>query len=120
MKFLANENVPRASVLYLRSANYNVAYGSEDAVGASDAEVLARAVDEERIILTFDRDYGELIYRLRMPSPIGIVYFRYFPVTPEEPAEDLIRLLNVEKISLEGLFTVYERTQIRQRSLPEA
>lgn len=118
MRFLANENFPRASVIKLRSANYDVAYGSEDAIGASDSEVLARAVDEERIILTFDRDYGELIYRLRMPTPTGVVYFRYFPTTAEEPAEDLIRLLNIEKISLQGLFTVYERNQIRQRSLP--
>lgn len=118
MRFLANENIPKASVLYLRSANYDVAYGSEDAVGASDSEVLTRAVDQKRIILTFDRDYGELIYRVRMPSPIGIVYFRYSPVTPEEPAQALIRLLNAQKISLEGFFTVYERTQIRQRSLP--
>ncbi len=119
MRFLANENFPKASVIKLRSANYDVAYGSEDAPGAKDSEVLARAVDEERIILTFDRDYGELTYRLRMPSPIGIVYFRYFPATPEEPAEDLIRLLNSEKISLEGFFTVYERNHIRQRSLPQ-
>lgn len=119
MRFLANENVPRGSVLYLRSANLTTAYGSEDAVGASDSELLARAVNQERIILTFDRDYGELIYRVRMPSPVGIVYFRYSPATPEEPAQDLIRLLSVEKISLEQLFTVYERTQIRQRSLPQ-
>ena len=61
MQFLANENFPKASVIKLRDANYNVAYGSEDAPGAKDYEVLAGAVDEKRIILTFDRDYGELI-----------------------------------------------------------
>ncbi len=37
-------------------------------------EVLARAVDEQRIILTFDRDYGELIYRFRLPPPKGVIY----------------------------------------------
>ena len=63
MQFLANENFPRKSVVYLRSAGYDVAYGSEDAPRAEDSEVIARAVLEGRIILTFDRDYGELIYR---------------------------------------------------------
>ena len=92
MRFLANENFPCKSVIYLRSAGYDVAYGSEDAPGAEDSQVLARAVHEERIILTFDRDYGELIYRMRMQSPIGVVYFRYFPTTPEEPAQELLGL----------------------------
>jgi predicted nuclease of predicted toxin-antitoxin system len=118
MRFLANENFPVMSVRYLRSAGYDVAYGSEDAPGAEDSEVLTRAVREGRIILTFDRDYGELIYRRRMPSPVGVVYFRYFPATPEEPAQDLLRLLSIESISLEGSFTVVERTQLRQRPLP--
>ncbi|BAY65216.1 hypothetical protein NIES22_53190 [Calothrix brevissima NIES-22] len=118
MRFLANENFPLRSVLSLRDAGYDVAYGSEDAPGAEDAIVLARAVNEERIILTFDRDYGELIYRLRMPAPIGVVYFRYFPPTPEEPAQNLLRLLSVEGLILIGYFTVLERTQLRQRPLP--
>ncbi|GEM_PF-2331947 len=49
MRFLANENFPRSSVRYLRDAGYDVAYGSEDSVGAEDREVLVRAVNEERI-----------------------------------------------------------------------
>ncbi|RUR72971.1 DUF5615 family PIN-like protein [Chlorogloeopsis fritschii PCC 9212] len=118
MRFLANENFPRKSVIYLRTAGYDVAYGSEDAPGAEDAEVLARAVREKRVILTFDRDYGELIYRMRMPVPVGVVYFRYFPASPEEPAVELLRILSIEGLSLEGNFTVIETTHIRQRSLP--
>jgi predicted nuclease of predicted toxin-antitoxin system len=89
MRFLANEKFPVMSVLRLRDADYDVAYGSEDAPGTEDSLVLERAVREERIILTFDRDYGELIYRLRMPVPKGVVYFRYFPATPETPAQNV-------------------------------
>lgn len=94
MRFLANENFPMMSVVQLREAGYDVAYGSEDAPGAEDSLVLEPAVHEERIILTFDRDYGELIYRLRMPVPKGVVYFRYLPATPEEPAQDFLHLLS--------------------------
>jgi predicted nuclease of predicted toxin-antitoxin system len=118
MRFLANENFPMMSVVRLRDAGYDVAYGSEDAPGAEDSIVLERAVHEEIIILTFDGDYGELIYRLRMSVPKGIVYFRYLPATPEEPAQDLLHLLSVERLVLEGYFTVFERTQLRQRPLP--
>ncbi len=118
MRFLANENFPLTSVNRLRELGYDIASVIEDSRGATDAEVLARAATEERIILTFDRDYGELIYRLRLPSPRGVVYFRYVPLTPEEPAQNLLHLLNLEGVSLEGMFTVLERTQVRQRPLP--
>jgi predicted nuclease of predicted toxin-antitoxin system len=104
MRFLANENFPMMSVIRLRDAGYDVVYGSEDAPGAEDSLVLERAVREERIILTFDRDYGELIYRLRMAVPKGVIYFRYFPATPEEPAQDLLNLLSVEGISFVRMF----------------
>ena len=68
------------------------------------------------MVLTFDRDYGELIYRRRLSVPAGVVYFRYDPLSPEEPAEHLLRLL--EAIDLLHKYTVVERDRIRQRPLP--
>lgn len=118
MRFLANENFPLPSVLRLRQAGYDVTAISEDAPGAKDFEVLARASREQRIVLTFDRDYGELIYRLGLPAPFGVIYFRFDPITPDEPAEQLIHLLGVPGLSLEKRFTVVERGQLRQRPLP--
>ena len=117
MQFLANENFPLPSVSYLRQAGYDVAAVIEDSPGAKDREVLERAVREGRIVLTFDRDYGELIYRLRLPTPPGVIYFRFDPLTPQEPAERLLWLLNVSKLSVDGKFTVVQRRQIRQRQL---
>jgi len=118
MRFLANENFPLASVTRLREAGHDVAAVIEDLPGAKDSEVLARAAREERTVLTFDRDYGELIYRLGLPTPVGVIYFRFDPLTPEEPAERLLRLLTVSDLSLEKKFTVVERGQVRQRPLP--
>ncbi|MBE9093543.1 DUF5615 family PIN-like protein [Tychonema sp. LEGE 07203] len=60
MRFLVNENFPLQSVRLLRQADLEVA-SVEDSPGIEDSEVLARAADEQRVILTFDRDYGELI-----------------------------------------------------------
>ena len=61
MQFLANEDVPMASIRRLRAAGYDVASIIEDSPGVKDESVLSRAHAEQRIILTFDRDYGELI-----------------------------------------------------------
>ena len=62
MRFLANENFPLTSVRLLRQAGHDVVSITEETPGVADDHILARAVIEDRIILTFDRDYGELIF----------------------------------------------------------
>jgi predicted nuclease of predicted toxin-antitoxin system len=118
MRFLANENFPVYSVHWLRRSGHDVAAVIEDSPGASDGDVLQRAVLERRIILTFDRDYGELVYRRARLAPAGVVYFRFNPLSPEEPAECLLQLLSVQGLSLQDRFTVAERGRVRQRPLP--
>jgi predicted nuclease of predicted toxin-antitoxin system len=118
MRFLANENISLATVGRLRAAGHDVAAVSEEAPGAPDTEVLARACQEQRLILTFDRDYGELVYHRALPAPPGIVYFRFRPSTPEEPAEHLLGLVTAGQPALENQLTVVERGQVRQRALP--
>lgn len=118
MRFLANENFPLFSIKQLRSLGYDVAAVVEDMSGAKDAAVLTRAVVEQRVLLTFDRDYGELIYRYKMPSPVGVIYFRFDPLTPEEPAEHLLKLLALPHFTVENRFTVTDRKKVRQKRLP--
>ena len=65
MFFLANENFPLTSIRILRDAGYNVESVLEKNPGAKDSEVLKEAKKEKRVILTFDRDYGELIYKYK-------------------------------------------------------
>jgi len=116
MDFLANENFPVFSIRLLRNAGHNVASVLEDTSGARDSEVLRRGHEESRIILTFDRDYGELIYRHKSIVPAGLVFFRFDPATPGEPAEILLEIIEKDKITLMGKFTVIERERIRQRA----
>jgi predicted nuclease of predicted toxin-antitoxin system len=118
VRWLANENFPLASIVKLRAEGHDVAAILRDSPGIADDEVLARAVHEDRIILTFDRDYGELIFQRKLPPPPGIVYFRFIPRTPEESAERLIQLLAVPGLMVEGRFSTVERDQVRQRMLP--
>lgn len=116
MRFLANENFPLFSARLLISQGYEVSCISEDMPGAKDLEILQRAIAEKLVILTFDRDYGELIYRYNSPLPEGLIFFRFRPATPEEPAEILLRMIKEGSVSLAGKFTVVERGRIRQRN----
>ncbi len=118
MNFLANENIPLYSITLLRNVGHKVASILEETPGAKDPIILNRATKEELVILTFDRDYGELIYRHKFSAPTAIVYFRFDPKTPEEPANILLNVLKQKEISIEGKFTVIERNRMRQRLLP--
>ena len=117
MRFLANENFPLPSVHLLRDAGHDVRSISEESPGIPDEQVLARAVADDRVILTFDRDYGELIYRSKLPSA-AVLYLRYDPNTPQEPAHHVLRVLQITNLMLTNRFTVADREQVRQRPLP--
>jgi len=117
MNLLANENFPLLSVRLLRNAGHDVASVIEDNPGASDEDVLKRASQEKRVVLTFDRDYGELVYRYKSFPPSGILYFRFDPSAPEEPAQILLTIMEGGKVVIPGKFTVIERGRIRQRAL---
>ena len=119
MRFLANENFPVPSVRRLREADHDVVAIAAEEPGSPDEWVLFRASREESIILTFDRDYGRLLYESGLPPPSGVVYFRFVPSSLEEPAEYLLRLLGQPDFPLAGKLTVVERDRVRQRSLPE-
>lgn len=117
MNFLANENFPLLSVRLLREAGHYVVGIIQEAPGSKDEVILKRAHTEKLIILTFDRDYGELIYRHHALPPAGVVYFRFAPATPSEPAEILINIMDRADLSVIGKFTIVERGRVRQRSL---
>lgn len=115
---LADENVPFVSVTELRSAGLDVRSASEDMPGYTDSAILGLARSEGRLLLTFDRDFGELIFRHGHEPPPAVVYLRFVPATPEEPALVFQSLLSHDEIELEGRFTVATREQVRQRPLP--
>lgn len=118
MRFLADENFPLASVRMFSETGRDIVAVALETPGVPDETVLDRAVRERRILLTFDSDYGDLLYKQGLRSPEGIVYLRFMPSSPEEPAEYLLSLLEQPGISILGSFTVAERDRIRQRPLP--
>ncbi|MEQ8472314.1 MAG: DUF5615 family PIN-like protein [Marinoscillum sp.] len=63
MKFLANENVPITSVNYLKSMGFDITSIGVDDPGISDEHVMTLAIEQDRTIITYDSDYGELIFK---------------------------------------------------------
>lgn len=118
MNFIADENFPLPSVQHLRQVGHDVIAVITEAPGSTDRHILAWAAREKRILLTFDRDFGELIFHQDIPASEGVVYFRFEPATPREAGEHLLRLLEIEGLSLHKQFTVLGRSWMRQRPLP--
>ena len=113
--FLANENFPRPSTQLLRAKGYIVKSIQEEDSGISDEEVIQLALDLNLIILTFDSDYGELIFKYAKANPPSVVFFREKGQTPVFAATALISILQNADVKLLGAFTVVEANSIRQR-----
>ena len=85
MKLLANENFPYKSIHYLKAKGYDVLSIGMDNPSIKDSEVMNIAIKEERTILTFDRDYGELIFHHNYKPDKGVIYLRFDEYDPEQP-----------------------------------
>lgn len=110
-RLLANENFPAPSVAVLRQHGYDVWSVQENARSITDRDILQLAAGESRWILTFDRDYGELIFRLGLPAPPAIVLFRLLDYRPEQPGERLLGLLGSAEAAHGGYFVVLPEGQ---------
>lgn len=119
MRILANENFPRGAVEALQTAGHNVAWIRTESPGITDEEVLARAVAEQRVLFTFDKDFGELAYRVGLPSECGVVLFRIRMDSPDQLAERVVNLV-ASRTDWVGHFSVIDDTKIRIRNLPRS
>ena len=99
MNFLADENFPTKSILLLEKNNYSVRKVSTLFKGSLDTQVIQAAYKESEIIITFDKDFGELIFKVSLPLPSGIVLFRLQHFEPTLPAEILLNKIKNETLS---------------------
>lgn len=76
MRFIADESCDFAVVRALRVAGHDVVAVAELEPGKEDGAVIERAVDERRVLLTEDRDFGRLVFASRRPSA-GVVFVRF-------------------------------------------
>jgi predicted nuclease of predicted toxin-antitoxin system len=117
MRFLANENFPGAVVAMLGSAGHDVVWLRTAAPGASDPDVLAWAARDARILLTFDKDFGELARASTLPPTCGVVLFRIPVPNPRDVGRHLADLI-AARDDWAGHFSVVEPGRVRMRALP--
>ena len=103
----------------MQQQGHEVVWIRIDAPGSSDQQVLARAQVEQRIILTFDKDFGELAFRFGLLATSGIILFRLPLLKPTSLIRIVISVL-VTRSDWSGLFTVVESDRIRIKPLPGA
>lgn len=116
MRFLADECCDAALVSALRGDGHDVLYAVESLRGATDDDLLTRAFSEGRILLTEDKHFGELVYRLRRPAQ-GIVLLRFEVADRTLKVPRLRDLLEHEATRLPDAFVVLEADKVRVRSL---
>lgn len=114
---IVNENFPVPALLKLRERGVDVISVQEDMPGASDETILMRAFETGRWLVTFDRDYGELVYSRACPSPPAILYIWQEPYSADRLAEWILNLLD-NPADATGYMVVIGEQTIRRRLLP--
>ncbi len=112
MRFLADESCDFTVVRALRSSGHDVFLVSETAPRAEDSEVISLAVRENRILLTEDKDFGQLVHAHGQET-IGVIFLRFPPDTRKQIAKDVVKMVKNEGEKLVGCFVVVQPGRIR-------
>jgi predicted nuclease of predicted toxin-antitoxin system len=117
VRFLANENIPSDAVAALRAAGHDVAWVRTERPGSTDDDILAWAAQERRILVTFDKDFGELAWQRALPEACGVVLLRIPMPRAAAVGETLAGMLTARD-DWAGHFSVIEPGRVRMRPLP--
>jgi predicted nuclease of predicted toxin-antitoxin system len=117
MKLLANENFPLLAVEALCAAGHDVLWVRTDMPGKTDDVILQRAQDEGRLVLTFDKDFGELACRYGLPANCGVILFRLHTQSPVHMRDRVLDAL-AQRQDWAGYLSVVDENRIRMRPLP--
>lgn len=116
MRLLADENIPIQAIEMLRKKGHDVLAISESAPSICDENVMLLAEGEGRILLTFDKDFGELACNSRARPSCGIILFR-IPLRSADYITKMIAEVLDYRYDWQGHFAVVEPGRIRLREL---
>ena len=111
---LADENFPLSVVDGLSTAGFDVLSIARSTPGISDLAVLDLACRSGRRLLTFDADFGNLVFFGGAAAPAAILYFRFHPIVPEEVLAAALRALSETP---DGYIAVVTRENTRLRPM---
>jgi predicted nuclease of predicted toxin-antitoxin system len=112
MRFLVDECTGSIVARWLRDQGHDVFSVYDDARGLEDEPILDQACAEERILITCDKDFGELVFREGLPHR-GILLLRLDNPEPGKLIAAVQRALASHSDQLAGNFVVVTRHKIR-------
>jgi predicted nuclease of predicted toxin-antitoxin system len=112
MRFLVDECTGPAVARWLREQQHEVFSVFENARGMADEAIIEKAFAEYWILITNDKDFGEKVYRERMPHR-GIVLLRLEDERTLVKINTIQHLLDTYANQLAGQFVVVTETQVR-------
>ncbi|MBW1784418.1 MAG: DUF5615 family PIN-like protein [Deltaproteobacteria bacterium] len=114
MKFVADESLDFQIVKRLRQDGCSVLYIAEMKPGIADSEVLDLANKDEALLITADRDFGELVFRQRLVSE-GVILVRLAGLSAEQKANIVSSVISLHLDELRGSFVVISPGHVRLR-----
>jgi predicted nuclease of predicted toxin-antitoxin system len=114
VELIADESVDRPIVDALRRLGYLVWYVAELDPGISDSAVLDLANQKRAVLLTADKDFGELVYRRGRSNP-GILLVRLAGLPPERKANIVCSVVRTHGVELRHAVAVVTERNVRVR-----
>jgi predicted nuclease of predicted toxin-antitoxin system len=118
MRFLVDESCDVALAQALLEKGHDVLEVRNSRPGADDEWVIGRALSEERILLTEDKDFGRLVYA-HGHKAIGVIFLRYPVSERHRIAQDVVELVKQQNEKLIGCFVTVTLQRIRISRMPE-
>jgi predicted nuclease of predicted toxin-antitoxin system len=117
MKFLADAHIGRGIVNYVTSLGHDILHAEVLEPRLPDSEILRLASEQERIVLTADKDFGELVFRRLFPCH-GVILLRLSAPSERERLSLFIQYWPVVEQHAVGHFIVLTDKQVRRTALP--
>lgn len=116
MNLVADEGVEAQIVAALREDGLSVVYVAELAAGMADPEVLKLALEGDAVLLTADKDFGELVFRQGLATH-GVVLLRLAGLPDHERAATVRSVAQLHGHEMPGAFTVITERSVRVRRM---
>lgn len=114
MRLLVDESVERQVVEHLRREGHDVIYIAEIEPGVTDDIVLSKANEKDALLVTADKDFGELVFRQGLINS-GVVLLRLAGLSSETKAEAVVDALHNHESKLSNAFSVISPGMVRIR-----
>ncbi len=111
IKLLADENIPIKAIDSLKKKGIDIISVTKFSLGLSDRAMLELAKRKGRVIITFDKDFGELMFKEKIKTK-GLILLRFIPKSPQQIAKRIEHIL-ITQIPIENCILIVKEDSVR-------